>query len=61
MQYNILYQHCTQILFETGTYIYSGELKGPCYGFGSCQKNFYNLKYLDWLKMLFRETFSINI
>ena len=31
-----------RVLFETGTYIYSVELKGPYYGygFGSCQNIF---------------------
>ena len=34
-------QCCTQSFFiETGTYIYSVELKGPYYGFWSCQNIF---------------------
>ena len=46
----ILYQRC-RVFFETGTYIYSVELKGPYYVLGSCQKIFDNIEYLDWLKM----------
>ena len=37
----IYYQCCTQSFFiETGTYIYSVELKGPYCGFWSCQNIF---------------------
>ena len=37
---NIIIQLKSSKFFDTGTYIYSVELKGPYYGFERCQKIF---------------------